>query len=95
MAQMTVGVRELKAQFSHYLRRVAAGETVVITDRGKPVGKIVPFHRPSLSLAERIHDLETRGIIEERKSPSSPLAPPIPVEGEGDIAQEFLQEHRS
>jgi prevent-host-death family protein len=91
----TVGIREARIHFSLLMKKVRKGMEIVITDRGKPVGKIVPFHRPSLSLAERIHDLEARGIIEERKSPSSPLAPPIPVEGEGDIAQEFLQEHRS
>jgi prevent-host-death family protein len=37
-----VGVRELKAQLSEYLRRVKAGETVIITERGRPIGRIVP-----------------------------------------------------
>jgi prevent-host-death family protein len=37
-----VGVRELKAQLSEYLRRVKAGETVIITERGRPIGGIVP-----------------------------------------------------
>lgn len=43
MAQITVGVRELKAQFSRYVRQVRAGATLVITDRGQPVGRIVPL----------------------------------------------------
>ncbi|MGH9468526.1 MAG: type II toxin-antitoxin system Phd/YefM family antitoxin, partial [Terriglobales bacterium] len=30
----TVGVRELKAKLSEYLRKVQAGEAVQITDRG-------------------------------------------------------------
>lgn len=30
-----VGIRELKAKLSHYLDRAAAGETIVVTDRGK------------------------------------------------------------
>jgi prevent-host-death family protein len=30
-----VGVRELKAKLSEYLARAAAGETIVVTDRGK------------------------------------------------------------
>src|SRR4030065_562231 len=30
-----VGIRELKAKLSHYLERAAAGETIVVTDRGK------------------------------------------------------------
>ncbi|HSW42481.1 MAG TPA: type II toxin-antitoxin system prevent-host-death family antitoxin [Patescibacteria group bacterium] len=32
-----VGVRELRRQASAILRRVAAGETVEVTDRGRPV----------------------------------------------------------
>lgn len=42
MAQTTVGIRELKARLSSYLRQVKGGAIVVITDRGKPIGRIVP-----------------------------------------------------
>jgi prevent-host-death family protein len=38
-----VGVRELKAKLSEYLGRAAAGEMVVVTDRGKPVARLVGF----------------------------------------------------
>jgi len=37
-----VGVRELKSGLSRYLRRVANGERVRVTMRGKPVADIVP-----------------------------------------------------
>jgi prevent-host-death family protein len=40
---MDVGVRDLKARLSEYLGRVAAGEDVVVTDRGRPVARLVPF----------------------------------------------------
>jgi len=36
---MDVGVRELKAKLSEYLGRVAAGEELTVTDRGKPVAR--------------------------------------------------------
>ena len=39
---MDVGIKELKAHLSAHLARVKAGDTVVITDRGKPVAKLVP-----------------------------------------------------
>jgi prevent-host-death family protein len=38
----TVGLKVLKNRLSEYVRLVAAGETVVITDRGRPVAEIVP-----------------------------------------------------
>ena len=37
---ITVGVRELKDHLSEYLRKVQAGERVVVTDRGRPVASI-------------------------------------------------------
>ena len=37
-----VGVRDLKASLSAYLRRVSAGESVVVTDHGRPVARLVP-----------------------------------------------------
>jgi len=40
---MEIGVRELKAKLSEYLGRAAAGEQVVVTDRGTPIARIVSF----------------------------------------------------
>lgn len=40
---MDVGVRELKAKLSEYLAAAAAGEDVVVTDRGRPIVRLVPF----------------------------------------------------
>ena len=41
----TVGLKILKNQLSEYVRLAAAGETVVITDRGRAVAEIVPHRR--------------------------------------------------
>ncbi len=38
----TVGIRELKNRLSEYLRRVRAGETVLVTDRGEVVAEFTP-----------------------------------------------------
>ena len=42
---MMVSVRELKNHLSEYLRRVQDGEELLITSRGKPVGRLVPARR--------------------------------------------------
>jgi prevent-host-death family protein len=39
---MEISVRELKSRLSEYLRKVAAGEEVVVTSRGKAVARLVP-----------------------------------------------------
>jgi prevent-host-death family protein len=37
-----IGVRELRQHASRYLTRVAAGESLEVTDRGRPVARLVP-----------------------------------------------------
>jgi prevent-host-death family protein len=49
----TVGLKILKNKLSEYVRLAAAGETVVITDRGRTVAEIVPPRRDHSSFIER------------------------------------------
>jgi prevent-host-death family protein len=48
---MDVGVRELKSKLSEYLNRAAAGEAITVTDRGRPVARLVGLS--GLSAVER------------------------------------------
>ncbi len=41
-----VGIRELKAQLSRVVREVEEGETVIVTDRGRPIAEIRPVVAP-------------------------------------------------
>lgn len=43
----SVGVHEAKTQLSQLLRRVAAGEEITITRRGREVARLVPPEKPS------------------------------------------------
>jgi len=60
-------VSELKAGLSKYLARVKRGEQVVITERGKPVAKLVPLpprpHDTDEAEWARLLDLERRGVL--------------------------------
>jgi prevent-host-death family protein len=49
----TVGLKILKNKLSEYVRLAAAGETIVITDRGHTVAEIVPPRREPESVIER------------------------------------------
>lgn len=40
--QATVGVRDLKTSLSAYLRKVEAGDSFVVTDRGRAVARLSP-----------------------------------------------------
>jgi len=48
-----VGLKILKNKLSEYVRLAAAGETIVITDRGHVVAEIVPPQRKRESVIER------------------------------------------
>ena len=37
-----IGVRELRQHASRFLERVSRGETLEVTDRGRPVARLVP-----------------------------------------------------
>jgi len=52
-----VGVRELRRQASAILRRVAAGETIEVTDRGRPVAVL------SQSMPSGLARLEREGLL--------------------------------
>jgi prevent-host-death family protein len=93
MNDYNVGVREAKMNLSKLLKRVKEGHEVVITDRGKPVGRIVGVPSKELSLIERIEQLEEHGLVgplPRRRSTKFP--PPIPASDE--IAQKYLFEDR-
>jgi prevent-host-death family protein len=42
----TVGVRELRQNLSKYLERVKRGESLVVTERGREVARLVPSPIP-------------------------------------------------
>jgi prevent-host-death family protein len=93
MQSASIGIRDAKMHLSKYLKMVQKGTEVIITDRGRPVGKIVPIQNKDLSLEERVKALEDQGLIEKQSTKHMQKIPsPIPVPD--DITQKFLQEDR-
>ncbi|MYB18264.1 MAG: type II toxin-antitoxin system prevent-host-death family antitoxin [Holophagales bacterium] len=48
-----VGIRELRQNLSVYIRRIRQGERFEVTDRGRPVGLLLPLSR-DMSPLERL-----------------------------------------
>jgi prevent-host-death family protein len=84
-----VGVRELKARLSHYLRLVRGGETVFITEHGRPVGRIVPFHA---TVEERLADLIAAGSVAWSGQPLRPIEPVARIDGSPTIADLLVED---
>lgn len=73
----TIGIRELRQQASRHLRAVQAGETIQVTDRGKPVAMIVPV-KPQEDVLAR---LEAQGRLRRGKGDLLKLKPLKPKKG--------------
>jgi prevent-host-death family protein len=93
MQQIRIGVREAKIHLSRLLEDVQDGKEIIITNHGKPVGKIIPIPQESLTLEERIERLERQGLIEPSDTKEETRLPsPLPIPDE--MAQRYLQEDR-
>ena len=68
----TVGVRELRQRASELLRQVERGETIEITDRGRPVAVLAPL--PEGSALER---LRKAGVIDAGRGSLDDLPAPL------------------
>jgi prevent-host-death family protein len=55
-------VSKLKASLSEYLRRVKAGEEVLVTERGRTIARLVPAGRGD-ALPERLREMERQGLL--------------------------------
>jgi prevent-host-death family protein len=59
-----VASRELRNNTAGLLRRVDAGEQIVITKRGNPVASLVPFERPRRRWLARAELVRRLGIAQ-------------------------------
>ncbi len=95
MEQTTAGIRELKNHLSAYLRKVKAGETITITDRGIPVGRIVPAgEKDERTLEEKMQALQEAGLAEWSGKKPQPRAPVVEVKGDRMVSDMLLEDRR-
>lgn len=71
----SVGIRELRQRASELLRRVEAGETIEVTDRGRPVAVLAPL--PPEGGLER---LRSAGDVDAAAGSLDELPPPLVIE---------------
>ena len=61
--EVTVGIRDLKARLSEYLHRVQEGNIIIITDHGKPVGRLIPDRASTKNAQTRTANLASAGLV--------------------------------
>lgn len=60
---MSAGIKEVKNNLSRILARVKSGVVVVITDKGKPVARIVKENQEDQAIREDLMPLIQRGLV--------------------------------
>lgn len=77
MNQTSVSIRELKSRLSHFLRLTKEGESLIITDRGTPIGRIIPIAQTGKRLDEHLAAMKQAGQLEwsgRKLSANKPIA---------------------
>jgi prevent-host-death family protein len=72
---MQIGLREANQKFSGLIRAVRRGKEVILTDRGKPIAKIVPIKAESRE--DAIRRMEESGLLiaATKRGPMPPFKP--------------------
>ena len=89
----TVGSRELKNRLGRYLGLVGRGETIIVTDRGKPVARLVPPEpepETTYTVEDLLKRLEAEGHLRRGTRPFKRFKP-IRVKGK-PMSQMILED---
>jgi len=86
---MDVGVKELRDHLRHWLEAVQRGEEITVTERGKPVARIVP------SKGRSTYDrLVAQGVITPALRPRRPDSEHIHVTARGSVSDIVIEQRR-
>lgn len=89
MERKTIEIRELEAELSQRIDDVKTGTTLVVTDQGKAVAKIIPVEA---SLEEKVQRMVESGIASWSGRKLSPQVPRVPVRGPRTVADLLIED---
>ena len=81
-----VGIADLKARLSEYLRAVRRGETIAVLDRDTPIAQITPYQeRPALRVRKPSADAPPLNRVRVPRQPATHM----------DVVELLLEERQS
>ena len=83
MRERQAGIRDLQSKLSEYLRDVEAGATIVVTDHGRRVARIVPETK---SIEQRLTELNATGALLWSGQRLGLTKPDVRLRGAGSIS---------
>jgi len=89
-----IGVKALKDKLSEYLRIVASGETVLVTDRDRVVAELIPPRagRSPLVADRVLADAVRQGWLTPPVGTVDPVPPSVPVAPLSELLAELEQD---
>lgn len=84
---MEVGIRELRDGLSRHLAEVRKGQTLTVTDHGRPIARIVPYDQPTT-----LERLVAEGLVTPPRSSSRTV--PRPIKAKGTVSDLVAEERR-
>jgi prevent-host-death family protein len=85
-----IGIRELRQHASRYLRAVEGGETIEVTDRGRPIALLVPIPAEG-----GLDALVESGRVAPARGDALALGEPIPPAAGAPLPSDELERLRA
>lgn len=86
---MDIGIRALRDSLSRHLESVKAGQTIVVTEHGHPIAKIVPMDGQSV-----LDRLIAEGRVTPAKRSKGELPPPIKLKDGAAVSDIVIEMRR-
>ena len=87
--RVEVGIREFRDHVSRFVEAAQSGRDIVITDRGRPVARLIGVDEYPPGLQRLI----SRGLAEPPAMPKEPARARPPVKAKGSVS-DFVAEQR-
>jgi prevent-host-death family protein len=88
----TVGIRELKANLSRYLKRVRSGTRLVVTERGRAIASIQPVQTGRD--VDWAHALVAAGRAHWSGGKPEGATPPVPIKRGKGLSDAVIEDRR-
>lgn len=86
---MQVGVRQLRDELRKWLDMVRRGEEIVVTERGKPIARIIGASTPA-----PLERLIAAGIVRPAEGPRKPSGAYRRVSSKGSVSELVAEQRR-
>lgn len=87
------GIKDIKNNLSRYLARVKSGEEILITERGKPIARIIRENERNNSIRQALASLIERNTVSMPDQPIGRQAP-ARIETDGKTTSNMVSEDR-